>query len=231
VSKPIVVILGASDGLGRALGEALADTYEVIGMARRELEMPPPFSYVSGVDVLNVDSLKAAVRGIDKARLWGLVVTAGTASMNHFSAVPEATRRRVMDLNFHGVANAIDVFGKQMMRNNRGRIVTFSTIAVPMLLDGEAVYVASKAAVDAYTKVVAKELADWNITANVIGPGPVETALIAGLSPEMKNALVDRMTTKKLTAPSDVIAAARFLLSEEAQQVTGQTITLSLATR
>jgi 3-oxoacyl-[acyl-carrier protein] reductase len=200
-------------------------------MARRELEMPPPFSYVSGVDVLNVDSLKAAVRGIDKARLWGLVVTAGTASMNHFSAVPEATRRRVMDLNFHGVANAIDVFGKQMMRNNRGRIVTFSTIAVPMLLDGEAVYVASKAAVDAYTKVVAKELADWNITANVIGPGPVETALIAGLSPEMKNALVDRMTTKKLTAPSDVIAAARFLLSEEAQQVTGQTITLSLATR
>ncbi len=231
MSKPIVVILGASDGLGRALGEALADTYEVIGMARRELEMPPPFSYVSGVDVLNVDSLKAAVRGIDKARLWGLVVTAGTASMNHFSAVPEATRRRVMDLNFHGVANAIDVFGKQMMRNNRGRIVTFSTIAVPMLLDGEAVYVASKAAVDAYTKVVAKELADWNITANVIGPGPVETALIAGLSPEMKNALVDRMTTKKLTAPSDVIAAARFLLSEEAQQVTGQTITLSLATR
>lgn len=231
MSKDIVVILGASDGLGRALGEALSDTYEVIGMARRELESPAPFTYVSGVDVLNVDSLKAAVRGIDKARLWGLVVTAGTASMNHFSAVPEATRRRVMDLNFHGVANAIDVFGKQMMRNKRGRIVTFSTIAVPMLLDGEAVYVASKAAVDAYTKVVAKELADWNITANVIGPGPVETALIAGLSPEMKKALVERMTTKKLTEPADVIAAARYLLSKEAQQVTGQTITLSLATR
>jgi 3-oxoacyl-[acyl-carrier protein] reductase len=135
-----------------------------------------------------------------------------------------------MDLNFHGVANAIDVFGKQMMRNRRGRIVTLSTIAVPMLLEGEAVYVASKAAVEAYTKVVAKELADWNITANVIGPGPVETALIAGLSPDMKTALVARMTTKKLTEPADVIAAARYLLSKEAQQVTGQTITLSLAT-
>jgi 3-oxoacyl-[acyl-carrier protein] reductase len=228
--KDIVVVLGASDGLGRALGEALMDTYEVVGMARRQLDVAPPFQYVSGVDVLDLDSLKAAARSLDRARLWGLVVTAGTASMNHFSAVPEATRRRVMDLNFHGVANAIEAFGKQMMRNRRGRIVTFSTIAVPLLLDGEAVYVASKAAVDAYTKVIAKELADWNITANVVGPGPVETALIAGLSPEMKAALVARMTTKKLTTPEDVIAATRFLLSKEAQQVTGQTITLSLAT-
>lgn len=231
MTREIVVVLGASDGLGRALCEALSDTYDVIGMARREIDGPLSFTYRSGVDVLDVDGLKAAAREIDRSRLWGVIVTAGTASMNHFSAVPEATRRRVMDLNFHGVANAIDVFGKLMMRNKRGRIVTFSTVAVPLLLEGEAVYVASKAAVDAYTKVIAKELADWNVTANVIGPGPVETALIAGLSPEMKASLVARMTSKALTESSDVIAATRFLLSKDAQKVTGQTITLTLATR
>jgi 3-oxoacyl-[acyl-carrier protein] reductase len=230
-SPDTVVILGASDGIGRALGEALSDAYAVTGMARRTIEGALPFKYVAGVDVLDVASLKAAARDIDRTRLWGLIVMAGTASMNHFSAVPEATRRRVMDLNFHGVANAIEVFGKQMMRNKAGRIITFSTVAVQLLLDGEAAYVASKAAVEAYTKVIAKELADWNITANVIAPGPVDTALIGGLTPEMKEALTKRMTTKRLTDRADVIAAVRFLLSREAGQVTGQTITLSLATR
>ncbi|MGD9967844.1 MAG: SDR family NAD(P)-dependent oxidoreductase [Hyphomonadaceae bacterium] len=229
-ARDIVVIVGASEGIGRALGEALSDSYDIVGMARRTPETPPGFKYLAGVDALDLAALKAAAQQIDRTRLWGLIVTAGAASMNHFAAVPEATRRRTMDLNFHGAANAIEVFGKQLMRNKGGRILTFSTVAVPLLLEGEAAYVAAKAAVEAYTKVIAKELAEWNITANVIGPGPVDTALIGGLSPEMKQALTERMTTRRLTEREDVIATARFLLSREARQVTGQTITLSLAT-
>jgi len=231
VARDVVVVLGASAGIGRALCEALNDSYDMIGMARRPLDPAPSFTYLPNVDALDLASLKAAARTIERGRLLGLIVTAGAASMNHISAVPEATRRRVMDINFHGMANAIDVFGKLMMRNRRGRIITFSTVAAPMLLDGEAAYVAAKAAVEAYTKVAAKELADWNIAANVIAPGPVDTALIAGLSPEMKAALVQRMTTKRMTELGDVIGAARYLLSPEAANVTGQTITLGLATR
>lgn len=228
--KKIVLISGASSGIGLATATKLSKKYEVIGFARKTIEEKVPFQYFNGIDVTDKNSIKLISKKIDAKRVYGIVACAGIASMNHFYSMPFETRRRIIDVNFHGAVNMVECFSKHMIRNKEGRILGISTIAVPLNLEGEATYAASKAALETYLKTIANEVADWGITSNAIRPAATDTFLLAGLEKSQVDGVIKRQTIKTKITPSDTANLIKFLLSNKAKMITGQSITLGLAT-
>ena len=107
-----------------------------------------------------------------------------------------------------------------------GRIVNFTTVAVPLKLAGEAIYAASKAAVESLTQILAREFAEFGITVNAVGPVPIATDLIAGVPKSKIDQLVSRQAIPRLGTEDDVINVVDFFLRKESELVTGQTVFL-----
>jgi 3-oxoacyl-[acyl-carrier protein] reductase len=97
--------------------------------------------------------------------------------MNALLLTPGETAERLMRVNYLGTFHCLQAVGKVMVRQRAGRIINLTTVAVPLSLEGEAAYVASKAAVEALTKVAAKELAPSGVVVTAVGFGPVDTKL------------------------------------------------------
>jgi 3-oxoacyl-[acyl-carrier protein] reductase len=116
-------------------------------------------------------------------KLDALINNAGVASMNHAMLTPISTLKEILDINVVGTFLFAREGAKLMQRGKMGRIINFSSVAVPLKLQGEAAYAASKAAVNTLTQILAREFSDSAITVNAIGPTPVETDLISKVSP------------------------------------------------
>lgn len=228
-NKKILIVSGASSGIGRALCEELTNDYEVVGIGRRKIEEEINFTYFSDVDVSDKDAIKKMSKTVDMSRVYGVVACAGIASMNHFFVMPEKTRRKLMDVNFHGAVNLMEIFVKPMIKNKVGRIVGISTIAVPLMLEGEAAYAASKAALETYIKVISNEMSGWNITANSVRPSATDTFLLAGLDEAQVQSVIERQTLKRKLEKNEIISLVKYLLAHEASAVTGQAISLGLS--
>jgi 3-oxoacyl-[acyl-carrier protein] reductase len=139
---------------------------------------------------------------------------------------PLATVQNIFSTNVFGTFNFCREVAKVMLRAKRGRIVNFATVATPLRLEGEAAYAASKAAVESFTRIMAKEVASYGITVNAIGPTPVATDLIKGVSKAKMQALLNTQAIKRLGSFEDVANATDFFLREESDFVTGQVLFL-----
>jgi len=176
---PTALITGTSQGLGRALAEKLlADGWNVHGFARGAQTLAHERFTAHAVDVTDEAAVRAAVATIaESGRIDLLVNNAGAASMNALLLTPGEVAERLMRVNYLGAFHCLQAVGKVMVRQRAGRIVNVTTVAVPLSLEGEAAYVASKAAVEALTKVAAKELAHSGVIVSAVGFGPIDTAL------------------------------------------------------
>jgi 3-oxoacyl-[acyl-carrier protein] reductase len=176
---PTALITGTSQGLGLALAERLlADGWIVHGFARGPQALAHERFSAHVVDVTDEAAVRAAVATIaESGRVDLLVNNAGVASMNALLLTPGETADRLMRVNYLGTFHCLQAVGKVMVRQRAGRIVNVTTVAVPLSLEGEAAYVASKAAVEALTKVAAKELASSGVIVSAVGFGPIDTAL------------------------------------------------------
>lgn len=229
----IVVVTGTRKGIGEALAKFfLAKGHWVVGCSRsfpawlKEGAFPKYQHYLA--DVSDEAAIKKMFAGV-RERFGGvdyLINNAGVASMNHALLTPLATVHRLFDTNVAGAFLCAREAAKLMRKKRFGRIVNFSTNAVPIKLAGEAVYAASKAAVVTLTQVLAKEFAEYGITVNAVGPVAVKTDLIRGISEEKMARLLDYQAIKRYGTYEDVENVIDFFLREESCFITGQVIYL-----
>lgn len=229
MDAPVTLITGARKGVGRALAEHyVAAGHQVIGCSRKPADFEHERYTHLLADVAEDADMRAVVGDIRRThgRLDNLVANAGVASMNHALLTPAATVDRILHTNVTGTFVAAREAAKLMKKAGYGRIVTVSTVAVPLKLEGEAAYVASKAAVVALTEVLARELAEFGITVNAVGPTPIATDLIRNVPEAAIERLVARQPIRRLGTFADVSNVIDFLLRRESEFVTGQSIYL-----
>lgn len=159
-------------------------------------------------------------------RVDHLINNAGIASMNHSILTPVSTVHNILNTNFVGTFLFCREAAKLMQRRRYGRIVNLGTVAVPMRLEGEAIYAASKNAVVAFTQILARELADLGITCNVVAPTPVETDLIRSVPRDKIDRIVNNLAIKRLGNFEDIANVIDFFIKPESGYITGQVIYL-----
>jgi 3-oxoacyl-[acyl-carrier protein] reductase len=176
---PTALITGTSQGLGLALAERLlADGWTVYGFARGAQTLTHPSFTAHKVDITDESAVRAAVAVIaESGRIDLLINNAGAAALNAFLLTPGSVAENLMRVNYLGTFHCLQAVGKVMVRQRGGLVVNLTTVAVPLSLEGEAAYVASKAAVEALTKVAAKEFATQGVRVVALGFGPVDTRL------------------------------------------------------
>ncbi|OHD20352.1 MAG: oxidoreductase [Spirochaetes bacterium GWC1_27_15] len=225
----IILITGTRKGIGKELSEYyLGKGFTVIGCSRQEKSIEHPNYHHYNTDVSDEKGVVAMVSDIRKkfGKIDYLLNNAGVASMNHLILTPLETARRVFDTNFFGTFLCLREVSKLMMKQKFGRIVNYSTVAVPLVLEGEAIYSASKMAVEQLTKIAAKELADFNITINAIGPTPVKTDLIKNVPENKIQDLLNRQAIKRFGEFDDLKNVIDFFLDDKSDFITGQVIYL-----
>jgi 3-oxoacyl-[acyl-carrier protein] reductase len=220
----MIVVTGASKGLGRAICERLLGKgFEVFGIARNVEGLPFPSM---ACDVSSYEQVKAVSRTLKKdgVRVSGLINAAGIASMNLAVTTPASVSERIINVNLLGTIYCCQNFAPLMLRNKEGSIVNFSTIAVALGLKGESIYAASKAGVEGFTRSFAREMADFNVKVNCVAPGPIDTNLLKGItSTQIKN-IVRQQIIPKQFSHSEVSDLVEILLDERCGALSGQVL-------
>ena len=225
----VLIVTGARKGIGRALAEHFLARGDIVaGVSRKASDLSADGYEHFALDVADEPAVVRMVSQVKKrhGRIDGLINNAGRASMNHLLLTPADTGRSLFETNFFGTFNFLRETAKAMHRQGRGRIVNFSTVAVPLALEGEAMYAASKAAVETLTRVAARELAPFGVTVNALGPAPVDTDLLHGVPEDKIQALLDRQAVHRPATMQDVIHTVEFFLHEDSDMITGQVLYL-----
>lgn len=227
--QPVALITGTRKGIGRFLAEHLVRQSLIVeGCSRQPADWSLENYTHHLADVADETQVKSMLASIHKrhGRLDILINNAGIASMNHVLLTPDAAVAKIMATNFHGTFLLCREAAKLMRRRKYGRIVNLSTVAVPLRLEGESIYAASKGAVETFTRVLARELAEFGITCNVVAPTPIETDLIRSVPKDKIDAIVQRLAVKRLGRFEDVANVIDFFIRPESDYVTGQVIYL-----
>jgi 3-oxoacyl-[acyl-carrier protein] reductase len=225
----VVCITGTSKGIGAYLAEHFSKAgYLVEGCSRSTVESSLENYHHNIVDVTDENQVKRTLMDIERRhqRLDILINNAGIASMNHILLTPVGVIEKILATNFLGTFLFCREAAKIMRKRRYGRIVNFSTVAVPLRLEGEAIYAASKSAVVTFTQILAKEVASFGITCNVIQPSPIETDLIRNVPKEKIEHIIQQLTIKRLGKFEDIANVVDFYVRRESDYITGQVITL-----
>jgi 3-oxoacyl-[acyl-carrier protein] reductase len=212
-----LIITGASRGIGQALAEHyLTAGWKVFGCGTVKHGAYRHFS----VDVTDEKAVVEMVRAVAAhGAIDGLLNNAGVASMNHLMLTPLASAQRIMATNFFGSLLFLREVAKVMVRQKTGRIVNFTTVAVPLDLE-------SKAAVESLTRIAAKEFGSLGLCINAVGPTPVQTDLIRAMPKEKLEALLGRQAIRRYGSFQDVANVTDFFLSPRSDFMTGQILYL-----
>lgn len=229
MDKPITLITGTRKGIGKFLAEHYVQQgHIVVGCSRSEIDWSLEGYEHYAVDVSDEVAVKRLFAEVRKKYgvLDHLINNAGIASMNHSLLTPLATVHNVLNTNVVGTFLFCREAAKLMQKKHFGRIVNFSTVATPWKLEGEAIYAASKAAIVSLTEVLARELAEFGVTVNAVGPTPVQTDLIRSVSKEKINRLLARQAIHRFGTFEDIANVIDFYLRKESEFITGQNIYL-----
>ena len=155
-----------------------------------------------------------------------LLNNAGIASMNHSITTSFQSVKNIFATNFFGTFLFTREVSKIMMKQKFGRVVNYTTVATPLRLEGEAIYAASKAAIENFTQTIAKEVASYGITVNAIGPTPIQTDLIKAVPKNKIDELISKQAIKRFGTFEDIINVIEFFCNEKSSFITGQIIYL-----
>ncbi len=225
----VVLITGTRKGIGQFLAKHFVQKgASVVGCSRKPVDwqLENYEHYIADVaDESQVKVMLSAIRN-RYGRLDIVINNAGVAAMNHVLLTPMATVERVIRTNFYGTFLVCRESAKLMMKRRCGRIVNISTVAVPLQLEGEAVYAASKSAIESFTQILARELSEFGITCNVVALPPIGTDLIRSVPKDKMDRVINSLAIKRMGQFEDVANVIDFFVKPESDYVTGQTIYL-----
>ncbi|WP_194190131.1 SDR family oxidoreductase [Clostridium chrysemydis] len=188
--KKLVVITGASSGIGKSIAESFSKNgYPVLLLARRANlmeEMNLENSMCKSVDVSDLESVKKAIKeGEEKFGKVDLLINcAGVMLLGDSKNQDFAEWNNMIDVNIKGILTGTNVVLKDMVERNEGTIINISSIAGRKTFDNHAVYCGTKYAVHAITESIRKEVSNSSVRMITIAPGVVETPLLSHTSDE-----------------------------------------------
>ncbi|BFT73109.1 MULTISPECIES: 3-oxoacyl-[acyl-carrier-protein] reductase [Paenibacillus] len=233
----VALVTGASRGIGRAIALHLAEhgadvavnyagseaaAEEVVAaieaMGRKAIKLRADVSSYQESEEL----VKQTIEKFGKIDI--LVNNAGITRDNLIMRMKEEEFDQVIATNLKGVFNCVKAVTRPMMKQRFGRIINISSVVGVLGNPGQANYVAAKAGVIGLTKATAKELSTRGITVNAVAPGFIETDMTDKLSAEMREQMLKQIPLERLGQPEEIAKVVRFLASDDASYMTGQTL-------
>ena len=234
--RAIALVTGAAQGIGYACAEALAEDGYRLVLADINAEGVGSAAEALGNDTVgmtcdmgNPEAINAMFDQIesDIGPVGVLVNNAGIANPGDFLETSVEQFKSVIDVNLIGTFVALQRAAKGMVANQiEGAIVNMSSINAQVAIPAIAAYCSSKGGVMQLTKSSALALAPHNIRVNAVGPGSIDTAMMAGVNanPEAMNVVMSRTPLKRIGTPREIGNVVAFLASEKASYITGETI-------
>ncbi|SDC40193.1 3-oxoacyl-[acyl-carrier-protein] reductase [Shouchella lonarensis] len=231
------IVTGASRGIGKAIAFELAKAGAnvVVNYAGSEARAAEVVAEIQALgreavayqaDVSQSEQVTAMIK--DTLAQFGkidiLVNNAGITRDNLLMRMKEQEWDEVLDINLKGVFHCAKAVSRSMMKQRSGRIINVASVVGVMGNAGQANYVAAKAGVIGLTKSLARELAARNIRVNAVAPGFITTEMTDSLGEDIQTQLQAQIPLGTLGEPEDVARVVRFLASEDASYMTGQTI-------
>ncbi len=231
--QQVAIVTGAARGIGAAIARRLAsDGFAVVinyassaeaDVLAGELESAGHRAIAVKADVSRPDDVRAMFDTAEATlgKIDVLVNNAGIMKVVPLAETSDAVFEQTFAINVQGTFNTLREAATRM--NNGGRIVNFSTSVVGTNLPGYAIYAGTKAAVETFTRVFAKELRGRNITVNAVAPGPIATELfLTGKSDELIQQFSKAAPLERLGQPEDVANVISFLAGPDGGWVNGQ---------
>jgi NAD(P)-dependent dehydrogenase (short-subunit alcohol dehydrogenase family) len=235
-AKPMALVTGAAQGIGLACAEALLEQEVFVvlsdinaeGVKAAALRLGPSVDFVI-CDMSDSSAISAMFDAVEEKHgpVSILVNNAGIAIPGSFLDTTEQTFRKVIDINLIGVFLATQRAAKSMIAHKiGGSIVNMSSINAVLAIPTIASYCASKGGVMQLTKAASLALAPYNIRVNAVGPGSIDTDMMASVnaSPEAIERVMSRTPLKRLGSPREIGDVVAFLASPKASYITGETI-------
>jgi 3-oxoacyl-[acyl-carrier protein] reductase len=232
--QPVILVTGASQGIGRSIAERLAaNGFDLALVARRAETLAEVAAGLEGAEVgvypADVGDPESAERVVaevreKQGRIDGLVNNAGIARDSLLARMKPEQWREVMAVNLDGAYWFLRAVTPVFMRQKSGRIVNITSVVGQMGNAGQVNYSASKAGMIGMTRAAARELAGRGVTVNAVAPGFIETEMTANLPESAVDAMKQQIPLQRLGTGEDVAAVVAFLLSPDAAYITGQVI-------
>lgn len=233
MDKQIVIVTGATKGIGLEIARTLSENdYFVIGTYVSDYD----FTFLSSlendnfilkqVDSSDYEKTQDFAKEIRKeyGSITHLVNNAGIVKDNLLMMMKEEEFDAVINVNLKGAFNLTKAFTRQLLRSKNGSIVNIASVIGITGNMGQSNYAASKAGLIGFSKSLAKEFASRNLRVNAIAPGFIKTDMTDQLDEDTKTAILDKIALNKFGEAKDIANAVKFLISEDAKYITGQTL-------
>jgi 3-oxoacyl-[acyl-carrier protein] reductase len=230
------LVTGATRGIGRAILERLGrDGLFVVGTATSDDGAKAIEAHIAEIgidgrgfvarvdDSASVDALIERLKADDIAPLV-LVNNAGVTRDNLLLRMSESEWNDVINTNVSGLYRLCKPLLRGMTRARWGRIVNLSSVVGRMGNPGQSNYVASKAAIEGFTRALAQEVGSRNITVNAVAPGFIATDMTQALTDEQKQTMLTRIPLGRMGSVEEIAHVVAFLVSDAAAYITGETI-------
>lgn len=232
----LIVVTGSSKGLGLAICKRLLEeNYKVVGISRtkssefEELEekYKEQLFYIE-YDFNNINDIQILVRNITKMHgtIYGLINNAALGYDGVLGTMHESEISELIKVNIQSPILITKYVSRSMLMKQRGRIINIGSIIGTTGFNGLSVYGATKSAIQGFTKSLSRELGKVNITVNTIAPGYMETAMSGVLKVDKLESIKRRSPLGTFANVNDIAAMVVYLLSSEAKNITGTTITI-----
>ena len=229
----IVLVTGASRGIGLEAAKHFSkEGYKVIGSSRGDFNLGELIGDESAIsvqlDLMSKESIQNLFADLKSEDLLPsvLVNNAGITKDQLFLRMKDEDWDDVIETNLNGLFRVTKAFIKPMVKNKFGRVINISSVAGLMGNSGQVNYSSSKSAMVGFSRSLAKELGSRNITSNVVAPGFIETDMTTFLNDDEKVEVSRNIPMKRFGTVQDVAKCIVFLASDEANYITGQTISV-----